>query len=137
VRNSGADAVVEGIGDHGCEYMTNGTVVVLGDVGRNFGAGMSGGEAYVYDPAGVLPLRLNDDLVAFDRVRGDTELRALIERHVRYTGSELASGLLEDWDRVVADFWRVTPKADIARIEDEHEGTGGGAVAESEEATAG
>jgi glutamate synthase (ferredoxin) len=137
VRNSGAVAVVEGIGDHGCEYMTNGSVVVLGSVGRNFGAGMSGGEAYVYDPAGELPLRLNDDLVAAARVAADAELRALLERHVRYTGSELAAALLAVWDDVLVDFWHVTPKADVATIEDEHEGTGTGSVAEAEEATAG
>ena len=78
VRNSGAVAVVEGLGDHGCEYMTGGTVVVLGETGRNFGAGMSGGEAYVYDPAGELPRRLNDDLVALARVAADAELRRLV-----------------------------------------------------------
>jgi glutamate synthase (ferredoxin) len=137
VRNSGADAVVEGIGDHGCEYMTNGTVVVLGAVGRNFGAGMSGGDAYVYDPADELPLRLNEDLVVASRVTADAELRALLERHVRYTGSELAAALLDVWEQAVADFWHVTPKADVATIEDEHEGTGLAAVAEPEEATAG
>ncbi len=137
VRNSGARAVVEGIGDHGCEYMTNGTVVVLGPVGRNFGAGMSGGDAYVYDPAGELPLRLNEDLVGAARVGADADLRALLERHVRYTASELAATLLEAWEQAVADFWHVTPKADVATIEDEHEGTGLAAVAEPEEATAG
>jgi glutamate synthase (ferredoxin) len=137
VRNSGAVAVVEGIGDHGCEYMTNGTVVVLGEVGRNFGAGMSGGEAFVYDPAGTLPLRLNDDLVACARVHADGELRYLVERHVRYTGSELAAALLEVWDHALAEFWHVIPKANVASIEDEHEGTGAGAVQEGEEATAG
>ena len=95
VRNSGAIAVVEGIGDHACEYMTSGTVVVLGEFGRNFGAGMSGGDAFVYDPAGTLPVRLNDDLVGMSRVHADAELRHLVERHVRYTGSELAAALLD------------------------------------------
>ena len=137
VRNSGAVAVVEGVGDHGCEYMTSGTVVVLGAVGRNFGAGMSGGEAYVYDPAGELPLRLSEDLVVAARVLVDVELRALLERHVRYTGSELAAALLSVWEHAVADFWHVTPRADVATIEDEHEGTGSGAVAEAEEAASG
>jgi glutamate synthase domain-containing protein 3 len=117
--------------------MTNGTVVVLGEVGRNFGAGMSGGEAYVYDPGDTLPLRLNDDLVATARVHADTELRYLVERHVRYTGSDLAAALLEAWDDALGEFWHVTPKAEVASIEDEHEGTGAGAVQESEEATAG
>jgi glutamate synthase domain-containing protein 2/glutamate synthase domain-containing protein 1/glutamate synthase domain-containing protein 3 len=137
VRNSGAVAVVEGIGDHGCEYMTNGTVVVLGEVGRNFGAGMSGGDAYVYDPAGTLPIRLNDDLVGLARVHADTELRYLVERHVRYTGSEHGAALLEVWDHALSDFWHVTTKAEVASIEEEHEGTGTGAVQETEEATAG
>jgi glutamate synthase domain-containing protein 3 len=137
VRNSGAVAVVEGIGDHGCEYMTNGTVVVLGALGRNFGAGMSGGDAYVYDPAGELPLRLNDDLVVLGRVAGDTELRRLVERHARYAGSELAAVLLAGWDEVLGDFWHVRPRSDVAAIEDEHEGTGGRSAEEAEEATAG
>ena len=137
VRNSGATAVVEGIGDHGCEYMTGGTVVVLGTTGRNFGAGMSGGEAFVYDPPGELPLRLNDDLVVLERLSGDSELRRLVERHARYTGSPLAAALLAGWDGAVAEFWRVGPRADVAAIEDEHEGTGGRAAEEPEEATAG
>jgi glutamate synthase domain-containing protein 3 len=137
VRNSGATAAVEGIGDHGCEYMTGGTIVVLGTTGRNFGAGMSGGEAFVYDPPRELPLRLNEDLVVLDRVSGDGELRRLVERHARYTGSELAAALLESWASAVGDFWHVRPKANVAAIEDEHEGTGGRAADEAEEATAG
>ncbi len=138
VRNSGAVAVVEGIGDHGCEYMTSGTVVVLGEVGRNFGAGMSGGDAYVFDPGGELPLRLNDDLVGLTRVRSDVELHRLVERHLRYTGSELAAALLDVWETAVAEFWHVVPRAEVATIEDEHEGTPGGRGSEeTEEATAG
>jgi glutamate synthase domain-containing protein 3 len=137
VRNSGASAVVEGIGDHGCEYMTGGTVVVLGPTGRNFGAGMSGGDAFVYDPSGELPLRLNDDLVVLERVSGDAELRRLVERHARYTDSALAAALLATWDAAVAEFWRVRPRADVAAIEDEHEGTGGRAAEEAGEASAG
>jgi glutamate synthase domain-containing protein 3 len=140
VRNSGAIAVVEGVGDHACEYMTNGTVVVLGEFGRNFGAGMSGGGAYVYDPAGELPLRLNDDLVALARVTADGELRTLVERHLRYTDSQLAAALLERWGVSVGEFWHVVPKADIAQIEDEHEGTVSGRseeVEQPEEAAAG
>jgi glutamate synthase domain-containing protein 3 len=115
--------------------MTNGTVVVLGPLGRNFGAGMSGGEAYVYDPAGELPLRLNDDLVVLGRVSADAELRRLVERQARYTGSELASALLADWESAVAEFWHVRPRSDVAAIEDEHEGTSGpkdGAAEEGE-----
>src|SRR5439155_320538 len=124
VRNSGAVAVVEGAGDHPCEYMTNGTVVILGETGRNLGAGMSGGQVYVYDPAGVLDLRLNDDLVMARPVEGPAEeLRRLLERHVRYTGSPRASELLKDWATALESFVRVSPKAEVARLEDEHEGT--------------
>src|SRR6266545_4270881 len=110
VRNSGAVAVVEGIGDHGCEYMTGGAVVVLGEVGLNFGAGMSGGVAWVLDPAGELPLRLNAELVAAER-GADEELRELIERHVRHTGSPRAADLLARWDEAPAIFWRVASRA--------------------------
>ena len=127
VRNSGAVAVVEGTGDHACEYMTNGTVVILGEPGRNLGAGMSGGETYVYDPRGVLELRLNGDLVVALPVGVHADaLRRLVERHHRYTGSALAAGLLERWPEPLSSFRRVAPKADVARLEDEHEGTVGG-----------
>ncbi|HKP18080.1 MAG TPA: hypothetical protein VJT84_06345, partial [Gaiellaceae bacterium] len=136
VRNSGAVAVVEGVGDHACEYMTSGTVVVLGEFGRNVGAGMSGGEAFVYDPAGELPLRLNGDLVSLAPVAAADELRRLLERHVRYTGSPRAAALLERWDETLGQFWSVRPKADVAAIEDEHEGTAGGRTEEAEEAAA-
>jgi glutamate synthase domain-containing protein 3 len=98
---------------------------------------MSGGEAFVYDPPGELPLRLNDDLVLLERVASDDELRRLVERHARYTGSELGAALLESWGSAVRDFWQVRPKSNVAAIEDEHEGTGGRAGEEAEEATAG
>jgi glutamate synthase domain-containing protein 2/glutamate synthase domain-containing protein 1/glutamate synthase domain-containing protein 3 len=125
VRNSGAVAVVEGVGDHGCEYMTNGTVVVLGDVGRNFAAGMTGGRAYVLDASGVLDARLNEELVESAPVAGENaqELRALVERHYRYTGSPRAQLLLDDWGAALEDFRVVTPRTDVARRESEHEGT--------------
>jgi glutamate synthase (ferredoxin) len=124
VRNSGATAVVEGVGEHACEYMTNGTVVVLGDFGRNLAAGMSGGQAYVHDPDGRLQLRLNDDLVVMQPIAGhEAELRRLVELHLRYTRSSRAAQLLERWDETLARFWRVVPRADVARLEDEHEGT--------------
>ena len=125
VRNSGAVAVVEGVGDHGCEYMTNGTVVVLGSVGRNFAAGMTGGRAYVWDADGVLDVRLNTELVEASTLDAGAafELRTLVERHYRYTGSELARVLLADWD--VAAFLTVAPRADVARVESAHEGTEG------------
>ncbi len=133
VRNSGAVAVVEGVGEHACEYMTNGTVVVLGRFGRNLGAGMSGGQVYVHDPHGVLGLRLNDDLVTTLELTGPAEeLRRLLERHVRYTGSPRAQALLERWDEAVREFRQVVPKTNVAALEDEHEGTlAGGPHAET------
>ncbi len=109
VRNSGAVAVIEGIGDHGCEYMTGGAVAVLGEVGLNFGAGMSGGVAWVLDPAGDLPLRLNAELVTAER-GADDELHDLLERHVRHTGSPRAAELLARWQEAPALFWRVVPR---------------------------
>ena len=106
--------------------------MILGEFGRNLGAGMTGGEAYVYDPSGILPLRLNDQLVQAERLEpaAAEPLRTLLERHVRYTGSSLAIGLLEGWDESVPAFWRVAPKAEAARIESSHEGTLAGQQAE-------
>jgi len=124
VRNSGATAVVEGVGDHACEYMTGGTIVVLGSFGYNLGAGMTGGDAYVYDPAHLLGSRLNPQLV--DAARLDDEqaagLRYLVERHHELTGSSLASQLLEDWDATLRAFRRVAPVDEVARIERANEG---------------
>jgi glutamate synthase domain-containing protein 3 len=137
VRNSGAVAVVEGVGDHACEYMTNGTVVVLGGFGRNVGAGMSGGEVYLYDPADLLELRLNDDLVLARQVTGAAKaLRKLLERHVRYTDSERAKELLERWPAAAVLFKHVVPRADVAHVEEEHEGTLGRAEGKAEASTA-
>ncbi len=138
VRNSGATAVVEGVGDHACEYMTNGTVVIIGPFGRNLGAGMSGGQVYVHDPQGLLDLRLNGDLVRMEPVAAPgEELRRLLERHLRYTGSSRAAALLERFDEALAEFRRVVPKAEVARLEDEHEGTlVGGKAHAAEEAAA-
>ncbi len=113
VRNSGAVAVVEGAGDHACEYMTGGTVVVLGTVGLNVAAGMSGGELYVFDPEGRLPLRLNTELVVAERDAGP-RLRELLELHVRHTGSPRACVILERWEEHVGAFWRVVPREDVA-----------------------
>src|SRR5262249_26777627 len=106
VRNSGALAVVEGVGDHGCEYMTGGRVVVLGRTGRNFAAGMSGGVAYVLDAAGEFPDRCNHELVDLEAVDGEdeTELRALIQRHAAVTGSAVASRVLANWTRARRTF---------------------------------
>jgi glutamate synthase domain-containing protein 3 len=128
VRNSGAVAVVEGAGDHACEYMTNGTVVVLGEHGLNLGAGMSGGQVYVYDAENRLAQRVNPALVAAQRVepREASELRKLLERHLRFTGSARAAALLESWDEAVRLFRRVAPKAEVARLEGAAEGTTAG-----------
>jgi glutamate synthase domain-containing protein 2/glutamate synthase domain-containing protein 1/glutamate synthase domain-containing protein 3 len=98
VRNSGALAVVEGVGDHGCEYMTGGAVVVLGPTGRNFAAGMSGGVAYVLDQAGDFESRCNRELVGLDTVEDDEELRELVAEHLARTGSAVAARLLADWE---------------------------------------
>jgi glutamate synthase (ferredoxin) len=124
VRNSGAVAVVEGTGDHCCEYMTGGIVVVLGPVGYNLGAGMTGGEAYVHDPDGRLGARLNAQLVESRRPNDAqaAELRFLVERHREYTGSVLAAALLADWDATIRSFWWVAPVDEVARIERAHEG---------------
>ncbi len=134
VRNSGAVAVVEGTGDHGCEYMTGGTVVVLGETGRNFAAGMSGGVAYVYDPEGDFAGKCNMAMVALERVTSSAEqeksgqrafwhsqlrggvsqtdeaiLKGLIERHFKHTGSTRARFLLDDWATGRAKFVKVFP----------------------------
>jgi glutamate synthase (ferredoxin) len=124
VRNSGAVAVVEGTGDHACEYMTGGIIVVLGPVGDNFGAGMTGGEAYVYDPEGLLSGRLNSQLVQSRRPNDAqaAELCFLVERHREHTGSVLASALLADWDATIRYFWWVAPIDEVARIERAQEG---------------
>ena len=112
VRNSGAHAVVEGIGDHGCEYMTGGRVVVLGPVGRNMGAGMSGGIAYVWDPEGRLPAQCNMGTLGLETVSAAEdviELKTLIEYHARYTGSTVARQVLDNWERSLAEFVKVMP----------------------------
>jgi glutamate synthase (NADPH/NADH) large chain len=134
VRNSGAVAVVEGTGDHGCEYMTGGTVVVLGETGRNFAAGMSGGIAYVYDPDGDFAAKCNLAMVALEPLLSTTEqeakgeralwhsttrggagqsdeaiLKGLIERHFKHTGSTRARNLLDAWAAGRAKFVKVFP----------------------------
>ena len=134
VRNSGAIAVVEGVGDHGCEYMTGGVAVVLGRTGRNFAAGMSGGIAYVYDEDGDFEVRCNTSMVDLEPVRregagvmpgtdaagradyhpdmtrfDEPRLRGLIERHLHYTGSEVARRMLEDWENRVERFVKIMP----------------------------
>ena len=130
VRNSGAVAVVEGAGDHACEYMTAGAVVILGPVGRNLGAGMSGGEAYVFDVRNELPLSINPQLVAsFEPTPGQLEsLRRVIARHHDATGSSVAQSILADWNDALRHFRRVTPVAEVARLEALFEGTSAAAV---------
>ena len=112
VRNSGAHAVVEGVGDHGCEYMTGGRAVVLGRTGRNFAAGMSGGIAFVYDKTGGLGTLVNRDMVDIKPLHEKSlpELRYLLERHAQYTGSPLAKKILENWGQEVTKFVRVMPR---------------------------
>jgi glutamate synthase domain-containing protein 2/glutamate synthase domain-containing protein 3 len=111
VRNSGVITVVEGVGDHGCEYMTGGRVVVLGRTGLNFAAGMSGGIAYVLDVDGGFRSRCNTELVGFDEITPDEalELRGWIEEHAERTGSPVAARMLEEWDRSLARFVKVMP----------------------------
>ncbi|HET9163330.1 MAG TPA: glutamate synthase large subunit [Solirubrobacterales bacterium] len=111
VRNSGALAVVEGVGDHGCEYMTGGRVVVLGATGRNFAAGMSGGIAYVLDRRGEFPRHCNQELVGLEGVAPgeDGELRELVVEHARRTGSRLAEKLLARWEAALPSFVKVMP----------------------------
>jgi glutamate synthase (NADPH/NADH) large chain len=117
VRNSGATAVVEGVGDHACEYMTGGHVVVLGAAGRNFGAGMSGGIAYVYDPEGKFPHLVNREMVDLDPLEDDDRefLRDVIRRHQEETGSAAAERILGKWRREVEHFTKVMPK-DYKRV---------------------
>ncbi len=119
VRNSGATAVVEGVGDHACEYMTGGAIVVLGPVGYNLGAGMTGGRAFVWDPSSQLTTRLNTALVEAARPDAESldELRWLIERHQELTGSAQAARLLDDWISTVAHSWLVAPVDHIRRME--------------------
>ncbi len=113
VRNSGVTAVVEAIGDNGCEYMTGGYVVVLGRAGRNFGAGMSGGIGYVLDEAGDFPKRVNTQMVGIEKLEDAKEIasvRAMIQKHYDYTKSERAKSILANWDKFVPKFVKVMPK---------------------------
>ncbi len=112
VRNSGVKAVVEGIGDHGCEYMTGGTVVVLGRTGRNFGAGMSGGMAFIYDPEHRFPAYCNSEGVDLETMNEEDEcaVYAMLEKQVEYTGSNVAQRILHDWSNSRQDFIKVMPR---------------------------
>jgi glutamate synthase (NADPH/NADH) large chain len=113
VRNSGAAAVVEGCGSNGCEYMTGGTVAILGTVGDNFGAGFTGGMAFVYDPDELFEMRLNPDTITWQRLQSEYwegVLRTLIQEHTDETNSRYAAMLLHDWEQERAKFWQVVPK---------------------------
>jgi glutamate synthase (NADPH/NADH) large chain len=158
VRNSGSTAVVEGVGDHGCEYMTGGTVVVLGDTGRNFAAGMSGGVAYVYDPDGLFERKCNLAMVGLEPLlsgveqevriprelwhasaRGATAetdeaiVRRLVEAHFRYTGSFRAKEILHDWPTARARFVKVMPSEYRRALSELHQRA---VLASTEKATA-
>jgi glutamate synthase (ferredoxin) len=118
VRNSGVNTVVESVGDHGCEYMTGGRVVVLGPAGRNFAAGMSGGIAYVLDEKGDFPTRVNTQMVGIEKIESaaeSAEVRAMIEKHFAYTQSSRARQVLDAWEQMVPRFVKIMPK-DYKRI---------------------
>jgi len=119
VRNSGADAVIEGCGSNGCEYMTGGTVVILGKTGLNFAAGMTGGMAFVYDPDGQFKTCLNEETVVAQRVQSaywNGVLKGLVQRHYTDTNSRIADQLLAAWDYEAKHFWQVCPKEMIERL---------------------
>ena len=140
VRNSGVKAVVEGVGDHGCEYMTGGCVAVLGDTGRNFAAGMSGGVAYVYDEDGTFPERANTGMVTLGDDLDDSDrrmLRRLVENHRAHTDSDRAAELLEDWEAALSNFVKVMPDAYAGIIAENEEEDVRRAVPESATPVAG
>ena len=114
VRNSGGTAVVEGVGDHGCEYMTGGTIIILGETGRNFGAGMSGGLAFIYDENDAMAERINPEMVELKSIEDVDEsiaLKAITKRHAELTGSPKAKDIINNWERSLGLFKRVTPFA--------------------------
>jgi glutamate synthase domain-containing protein 3 len=118
VRNSGVNAVVEAVGDHGCEYMTGGRVVILGATGRNFAAGMSGGIAYILDEDGKFPGHCNQALVRLESLQDTEEIetvRNMIQRHAQYTQSQRAAQILENWDKFLPSFVKVIP-TDYQRV---------------------
>jgi glutamate synthase domain-containing protein 2/glutamate synthase domain-containing protein 1/glutamate synthase domain-containing protein 3 len=118
VRNSGANVVVGAIGDHGCEYMTGGRVVILGEIGKNFAAGMSGGIAYIYDKENKLAQRINDGMVDLDKIETQddaNEVKSMIENYVKYTGSQEANHILDNWEECKSKFIKVMPR-DYKRV---------------------
>ncbi|AFY37378.1 glutamate synthase (ferredoxin) [[Leptolyngbya] sp. PCC 7376] len=120
VRNSKGKAVVEGTGDHCCEYMTGGVIVVLGDVGRNVGAGMTGGLTYILDPENTLPAKMNTEIVKIQRIStgaGEAQLKDMITAHAEKTGSPKAKAILADWATYLSQFWQVVPPSEEGRSE--------------------
>jgi glutamate synthase (ferredoxin) len=118
VRNSGVSAVVESIGDHGCEYMTGGKAIILGATGRNFAAGMSGGVAYVLDEAGDFASRCNTQMVGLEQVteaEDIADLKEIISKHLKYTHSEKAQTVLDNWEASIPKFVKVMPR-DYKRV---------------------
>ena len=116
VRNSGAKVVVASVGDHGCEYMTGGRVVILGSIGKNFAAGMSGGIAYVYDAEDSLSQRINREMVDLDSIEDEAkEVKEMIENYIRYTGSIEAKDILSNWEENKSKFIKVMPR-DYKRV---------------------
>ena len=114
VRNSGVTAVVEGVGDHGCEYMTGGRVVIIGKTGRNFAAGMSGGIAYVLDENNEFDIKCNKGMVGLEKIEEDEDVelvKGLLAKHVQYTQSTVAEKILGDWDNYQDKFVKVMPTA--------------------------
>jgi len=119
VRNSGATVVVEGCGANGCEYMTGGTAVILGPVGANFGAGMTGGMAFVYDADGSFERRANPENIVWQRLSSmhwEAVLLNLVRAHHAATDSKWSASLLDDWGRVIDNFWQVVPKEMLTRL---------------------
>ena len=120
VRNSGAVTVVEGCGTNGCEYMTGGTAVILGDVGDNFGAGMTGGMAFVYDENQMFEKAVNADSIIWQRFESahwEQVCKDLIEKHAQETGSEFSKSLLAEWELERGKFWQIVPKEMLTRLQ--------------------
>jgi glutamate synthase (NADPH/NADH) large chain len=111
VRNSGAKVVVEGVGDHGLEYMTGGLAIILGQTGRNFAAGMSGGVAYVYDQDGTFASKVNPEMVTLEPLTDEDQgiVREYVEKHFQYTTSNVALALIQNWDKHIGQFVKVMP----------------------------
>jgi glutamate synthase (NADPH/NADH) large chain len=120
VRNSGATCVVEGCGSNGCEYMTNGTAVILGNVGHNFAAGMTGGMAFVYDPENIFEAHVNADTVTYQRIAAkhwEQVLKAAVAEHFAETASPRAENILSGWEWELPKFWQICPQEMLERLD--------------------